>query len=220
MTIERLKPKDIELGKDGSKWRHGYIPENAAAVALKEHKHSGGAPDPAKDRPGFLRHAEESRRQRYIEKTKRDAVKDTVKPLPEGHTVRMGDNSQGQRLEMHYKHGSVIGSVVHEKDGTFTSYDKYGVTKTGNHPTAAAAHAAIAAEGIPAKQSEGGEITKPPQIKAEATTLSDGKAELRRSRAALTRAIKKADLAGRDTRSDPDVRAAREAHARALRNRR
>jgi len=32
----------IDLGKDGSKWKHGYIPENAAAVALKSHHKVGG----------------------------------------------------------------------------------------------------------------------------------------------------------------------------------
>lgn len=29
------------MGKDGSKWKHGYIPENAAARALKSHKNPG-----------------------------------------------------------------------------------------------------------------------------------------------------------------------------------
>lgn len=33
---------DISLGKDGSKWKHGYVPENPAAVALKAHKTPGG----------------------------------------------------------------------------------------------------------------------------------------------------------------------------------
>lgn len=31
---------DVVLGKDGSKWRHGYIPLNAIAVAMKNHKYS------------------------------------------------------------------------------------------------------------------------------------------------------------------------------------
>jgi hypothetical protein len=31
----------IDLGKVGSKWKHGYIPENPAAVALKHHKKPG-----------------------------------------------------------------------------------------------------------------------------------------------------------------------------------
>lgn len=34
---------DVELGLDGAKWKHGYIPENAAAVALKEHRKPGSA---------------------------------------------------------------------------------------------------------------------------------------------------------------------------------
>lgn len=29
------------MGKDGSKWKHGYIPENAAATALKAHRKPG-----------------------------------------------------------------------------------------------------------------------------------------------------------------------------------
>lgn len=33
---------DIELGKFGSKWKHGYIPLNPAAAALKAHKKPGG----------------------------------------------------------------------------------------------------------------------------------------------------------------------------------
>lgn len=34
---------DIDLaGKDGSTWKHGYIPTNPAAVALKHHKSPGG----------------------------------------------------------------------------------------------------------------------------------------------------------------------------------
>lgn len=33
--------EDIELGTDGAKWKHGYIPENPAAVALKEHRKPG-----------------------------------------------------------------------------------------------------------------------------------------------------------------------------------
>ena len=41
-----MKYRLIDLGKDGSEWRHGYIPLNAQAVALKEHHHpsSSGAP--------------------------------------------------------------------------------------------------------------------------------------------------------------------------------
>lgn len=34
-----------DLGKDGSKWAHGYIPLNPAAVALKSHKTPGGHND-------------------------------------------------------------------------------------------------------------------------------------------------------------------------------
>ena len=30
------------MGKDGSQWKHGYIPENGAAIALKAHKSPGG----------------------------------------------------------------------------------------------------------------------------------------------------------------------------------
>jgi hypothetical protein len=30
------------MGKDGSQWKHGYIPENGAADALKAHKKPGG----------------------------------------------------------------------------------------------------------------------------------------------------------------------------------
>ncbi len=33
-----MKLKLIDLGKDGSKWKHDYIPLNAAAVALKAHR--------------------------------------------------------------------------------------------------------------------------------------------------------------------------------------
>jgi hypothetical protein len=40
--IRPVNPDYISLGKDGSKWKHGYIPENAAAVALKHHKKPGG----------------------------------------------------------------------------------------------------------------------------------------------------------------------------------
>lgn len=42
----------IDLGKNGSKWRHGYIPENAAAVALKIHKSKGGKPSTVGDLHG------------------------------------------------------------------------------------------------------------------------------------------------------------------------
>lgn len=31
------------MGKDGSQWKHGYIPENAAATALKMHRKPGGS---------------------------------------------------------------------------------------------------------------------------------------------------------------------------------
>lgn len=42
MTRYRLVgADDIELGKDGSQWKHGYIPENPAAVALKNHRKPG-----------------------------------------------------------------------------------------------------------------------------------------------------------------------------------
>lgn len=40
-TIEKVRPVNpdyIDLGKDGSRWKHGYIPVNPAAVALKDHK--------------------------------------------------------------------------------------------------------------------------------------------------------------------------------------
>lgn len=40
-TLQIVRPVDpdyIDLGKDGSRWKHGYIPENPAAVALKDHK--------------------------------------------------------------------------------------------------------------------------------------------------------------------------------------
>ena len=36
------------MGKDGSKWKHGYIPENAAATALKMHRKPGGKTGTAK----------------------------------------------------------------------------------------------------------------------------------------------------------------------------
>lgn len=32
----------LDFGKDGSKWSHGYVPLNPAAVALKHHKQPGG----------------------------------------------------------------------------------------------------------------------------------------------------------------------------------
>jgi hypothetical protein len=35
-------PDYIDLGKDGSKWGHGFVPLNAAAVAIKNHKKVGG----------------------------------------------------------------------------------------------------------------------------------------------------------------------------------
>lgn len=44
--------RDLQLGKDGSKWRHDYVPLNAAAVALKAHKavgSSGGSSKPGKN---------------------------------------------------------------------------------------------------------------------------------------------------------------------------
>lgn len=31
----------VDLGKDGSKWKHGYIPENAIAEEMKEHRFTG-----------------------------------------------------------------------------------------------------------------------------------------------------------------------------------
>jgi len=41
--IELVKPvgTDVELGKAGSKWEHGYVPLNPAAVALKAHRKPG-----------------------------------------------------------------------------------------------------------------------------------------------------------------------------------
>ncbi|MGE5612688.1 MAG: hypothetical protein ACM3UO_00235 [Bacillota bacterium] len=42
MTKYALKTREIDLGKDGSKWSHGWIPLNAAAAALKAHRGSGG----------------------------------------------------------------------------------------------------------------------------------------------------------------------------------
>jgi hypothetical protein len=41
--MARTGAEDIALGKDGAKWKHGYIPENAAAVALKEHRKPGSS---------------------------------------------------------------------------------------------------------------------------------------------------------------------------------
>lgn len=35
--------RTIDLGKDGARWRHDYIPENAAAVALKAHRSPGSS---------------------------------------------------------------------------------------------------------------------------------------------------------------------------------
>lgn len=43
MTVKITAPDYIDLGKDGSKWKHGYIPENPAAVALKDHKRLGSS---------------------------------------------------------------------------------------------------------------------------------------------------------------------------------
>lgn len=36
------------MGKDGSKWGHGWTPKNGAAVALKAHKKPGGKSGAAK----------------------------------------------------------------------------------------------------------------------------------------------------------------------------
>jgi hypothetical protein len=38
-----LHEQTYDLGKDGSKWAHGYVPLNPAAVALKHHKQPGGS---------------------------------------------------------------------------------------------------------------------------------------------------------------------------------
>lgn len=40
--VRLVDPDYIDLGKDGSKWKHGFIPLNPAAVALKAHKTPGG----------------------------------------------------------------------------------------------------------------------------------------------------------------------------------
>jgi hypothetical protein len=37
----QLTERTLDLGKDGAKWKHGYIPLNAAAFALKDHKAVG-----------------------------------------------------------------------------------------------------------------------------------------------------------------------------------
>jgi len=63
---------DIELGKDGSKWAHGYIPKNAAAVALKAHKKPGGGSSVSKVKSAgssrehaelILKHAKDARKE-------------------------------------------------------------------------------------------------------------------------------------------------------------
>lgn len=38
------------MGKDGSQWKHGYIPENGAAVALKMHRKPGSKSGGSKSR--------------------------------------------------------------------------------------------------------------------------------------------------------------------------
>lgn len=42
LVNEYAKEVTYDLGKDGSKWAHGFIPLNPAAVALKHHKTPGG----------------------------------------------------------------------------------------------------------------------------------------------------------------------------------
>lgn len=59
--------EDIALGKDGAKWKHGYIPENAAAVALKEHRKPGS--------PGASKGAS---------KVRADATRTAAKAEPKG----------------------------------------------------------------------------------------------------------------------------------------
>lgn len=41
LALSAASDRDIALGKDGSEWKHGYIPQNAAALALKMHKTPG-----------------------------------------------------------------------------------------------------------------------------------------------------------------------------------
>lgn len=113
MGIQRVKPKVIDLGKDGSKWKHGYIPENAAAEALKHHKSplvTGSGKSPI---------------------------------IPKGHTVRESENAQGEKVAYHYdESGKHIGSVVHLKNG-FESFDRNGIQIGGTHGRNLDAHAAI-----------------------------------------------------------------------------
>lgn len=41
-----LIERTVDLGTDGAKWAHGYVPLNAAAVAIKEHRKPGHAGKP------------------------------------------------------------------------------------------------------------------------------------------------------------------------------
>jgi hypothetical protein len=47
VSAESVEARDVQLGKDGSKWRHNYVPVNAVAAAMKAHRwkgHGGSAP--------------------------------------------------------------------------------------------------------------------------------------------------------------------------------
>lgn len=112
---------DIELGKDGAEWKHGYIPLNAEAIKLKNH---GSMPKSGK----------------YFDKRTGHPTKFDKKGRRTSRTGYLS-NKDGDRTEVTYNRKS-IGTILPRGKG-FTAVHRTQGDDESNHRTKEAAMAAI-----------------------------------------------------------------------------
>jgi hypothetical protein len=129
---------EIDLGRDGSKWKHGWIPLNAAAVALKAHHSKGGSgvSSPA-EHMGKIREHVVSARKEAAASSHGDYTRDTPVhegPLGSGH-VRVTHSSSGSKYTVMTKSGETQHTSA-EKAAVALHRHLYGAPKDNSEKTA------------------------------------------------------------------------------------
>lgn len=130
MALSVITGREIDLGRDGSKWKHGWIPLNASAAALKAHKGKGAHVEaPGMDEHAKIigRHVEAARKEAAASSTG-DYTRQTpvhvgpkgqgfvrVTHSPKGSKYTTSTEVGGQRVHTEHNNGSVAALELHNR---------------------------------------------------------------------------------------------------------
>lgn len=120
------------MGEDGSKWKHGYIPENGAAAALKAHR-KPGSKSSAKSAPSTATASEKSRTAFDAGSRSmagRTAHRDAAKALRREAKVSNSDKVINENKQLATLHSSVANGKMTSSDARVAAA-RIGSTRIG-----------------------------------------------------------------------------------------